>query len=73
VLSNRHDNTRNVDSKLESRVLVGLREGIATPEIEAQATRAYTQEPIGTCRSSLEPPATLPKPRKPIAEIMLVI
>jgi hypothetical protein len=39
------DNARAVDRKaLESRVLTGLRERMMTPEIAADAMRAYTQE-----------------------------
>jgi hypothetical protein len=62
---------------LESRVLTGLRERMMTPTIAAEAMRTYTQETNRLNRqrrSSLESTATsLPKPRKPIAEIVLVI
>ena len=45
VLGNGCDNARTVDRKaLESRVLTGLRERMMTPEIAAEAMRAYTQE-----------------------------
>ena len=66
VLGNGCDNARTVGRKaLESRVLVGLRERMMTPEVAAEAMRAYTQEtnrlnrqrrssaechPPGTCR-----------------------
>jgi site-specific DNA recombinase len=62
---------------LESRVLTGLRERMMTPTIAAEAMRTYTQETNRLNRqrrSSLESTATsLPKPRKPIAVIVLVI
>jgi hypothetical protein len=45
VLGNSSDNARAVDRKaLESRVLTGLPERMMTPEIAAEAIRAYTQE-----------------------------
>jgi hypothetical protein len=45
VLGNGCDNARTVDRKaLESRVLTGLRERMMTPEIAAEAIRAYTHK-----------------------------
>ena len=44
ALGNGCDNARAVDRKdLESRVLTGRRDRMMTPEIAAEATRAYTQ------------------------------
>ncbi len=58
-------------------MLTGLRERMMTPTIAAEAMRTYTQETNRLNRqrrSSLESTATsLPKPRKPIAVIVLVI
>jgi len=45
VLGNGCDNTRTVDRKaLEARVLTGLRDRLMTPQIAAEAMRAYVQE-----------------------------
>ena len=45
MLGNGCDNARTVDRKaLESRVLTGLRERMMTPEIAAEAIRAYTHK-----------------------------
>ena len=78
MLGNGCDNARTVDRKaLESRVLTGLRERMMTPEIAAEAMRTYTQETNRLNRqrrsSSESTRPSLPKPRKPIAEIVLVI
>lgn len=45
LLGNGCDNTRTVDRKaLEARVLTGLRDRLMTPQIAAEAIRAYVQE-----------------------------
>jgi len=78
VLGNGCDNARTVDRKaLESRVLTGLRERMMTPEIAAEAMRAYTQETNRLNRqrrSSVESiRQELAETNKAIAEIVRVI
>ena len=78
VLGNGCDNARTVDRKaLESRVLTGLRERMMTPEIAAEAMRAYTQETNRLNRqrrSSAESTGReLAEATKAIAEIVRVI
>jgi DNA invertase Pin-like site-specific DNA recombinase/predicted nucleic acid-binding protein len=78
VLGNGCDNARTVDRKaLESRVLTGLRERMMTPEIAAEAMRAYTQETNRLNRqrrSSVESiRRELAETNKAIAEIVRVI
>ncbi|HXI05322.1 MAG TPA: recombinase family protein [Bradyrhizobium sp.] len=78
VLGNGCDNARTVDRKaLESRVLIGLRERMMTPEIAAEAMRAYTQETNRLNRqrrSSAESVRQeLAETNKAIAEIVRVI
>ena len=78
VLGNGCDNARTVDRKvLETRVLTGLRERMMTPEIAAEAMRAYTQETNRLNRqrrSSAESTRReLAETAKAIAEIVRVI
>jgi site-specific DNA recombinase len=78
VLGNGCDNARTVDRKaLESRVLIGLRERMMTPEIAAEAMRAYTQETnrLNRQRRSSEESVRqeLAETNKAIAEIVRVI
>jgi site-specific DNA recombinase len=78
VLGNGCDNARAVDRKaLESRVLTGLRERMMTPEIAADAVRAYTQETNRLNRqrrsSSESTRRELAEAAKAIAEIVRVI
>ena len=78
VLGNGCDNARAVDRKaLESRVLTGLRESMMTPEIAADAMRAYTQETNTLNRqrrsSSESTRPELAEAAKAIAEIVRVI
>jgi site-specific DNA recombinase len=78
VLGNGCDNARTVDRKaLESRLLTGLRERMMTPEIAAEAMRAYTQETNRLNRqrrSSVESiRQELAETNKAIAEIVRVI
>jgi site-specific DNA recombinase len=78
VLGNGCDNARTVDRKaLETRVLTGLRERMMTPEIAAEAMRAYTRETNRLNRqrqSSAESTRReLAETAKAIAEIVRVI
>jgi site-specific DNA recombinase len=66
VLGNGCDNARTVGRKaLEGRVLTGLRERMMTPEMAAEAMRAYAQE---TNRLNRERRATAEASRKELAE-----
>ncbi len=66
VLGNGCDNARTVGRKaLETRVLTGLRERMMTPEMAAEAMRAYAQE---TNRLNRERRATAEASRKELAE-----
>ena len=78
VLGNGCDNARTVDRRvLEARVLTGLRERMMSPEIAAEAMRAYTQETNRLNRqrrSSAESTRReLAEAEKAIAEIVRVI
>jgi site-specific DNA recombinase len=75
VLGNGCDNARTVARKaLETRVLTGLRERMMTPEIAAEAMRAYTQGLNRQRRSSAESTRReLAETAKAIAEIVRVI
>ena len=78
MLGNGCDNARAVDRKaLESRVETGLRERMMTPEIAADAMRAYTQETNRLNRqrrsSSESTRRELAEAAKAIAEIVRVI
>ena len=78
VLGNGCDNARTIARKaLEARVLAGLRDRMMTPEAAAEAMRAYAQETNRLNRERRNrptpPAASLPKPRKAIAEIVRVI
>ena len=78
MLGNGCHNARTVDRKaLESRVLTGLRERMMTPEIAADAMRAYTQETNRLNRqrrsSSESTHPELAEAAKAIAEIVRVI
>jgi site-specific DNA recombinase len=66
LLGNGCDNPRTVDRKvLETRVLAGLRERMMTPEIAAEAMRAYTQE---TNRLNRERRSSAESTRRQLAE-----
>lgn len=66
VLGNGCDNARTVGRKaLETRVLTGLRDHMMTPDMAAEAMRAYAQE---TNRLNRERRATAEASRKELAE-----
>lgn len=78
MLGNSCDNARTVDRKaLETRVLTGLRERMMTPEIAAEAMRAYTQETNRLNRQRRQAKETtrreLVEANKAVAEIVRVI
>ncbi|MGN1288807.1 MAG: recombinase family protein, partial [Bradyrhizobium sp.] len=78
VLGNGCDNARTVDRKvLETRVLTGLRERMMTPEIAAEAMRAYTQETNRLNRERRDTAEAtrreLAQTSKAIAEIVTII
>ena len=74
VLGNGCNNARAVDRKaLESRVLTGLRERMMTPEIAAEAMRAYTHETNQLNRQRRSSSESTRRPAKAIAEIVRVI
>jgi len=66
ILGNGCDNARTVGRKaLEARVLTGLRDHMMTPQMAAEAMRAYAQE---TNRLNRERRATVEASRKELAE-----
>ena len=78
MLGNGCDNARAMDGKaLKSRVLTGLRERMMTPEIAAEAIRAYTHKTNRLNRqrrsSSESTRRDLAEAAKAIAEIVRVI
>jgi DNA invertase Pin-like site-specific DNA recombinase len=71
VLGNGCDNARTIAREaLEARVLTGLRERMMTPDMAAEAMRAYTQETNGSTASAARQPtppaANWPRRPKPL-------